>query len=104
MKFEDLLDLPLREVLENYVCVHNLECGYFYGIFKNEDIEKIFQKYNIEEDYPEAFNVENLIDDELIVSYQEPVKDYQKLVNIMQNLQISKKGGINRENRKSKHQ
>lgn len=91
MNFEDLLDLPLREVLENYVCVRNLECGYFYGIFKNEDIEKIFKNYNIEKDYPEAFNVENLIDDELVVAYDEPIKDYNKLVTIMQNLQITKK-------------
>lgn len=91
MKFEDLLDLTLREVLENYVTVRNLECGYFYGVFKNEDIEQIFQEFNIEEDYPEAFNVENLVDDELIVDYQEPVKDYNSLLRIMDNLGISKK-------------
>ena len=32
MKIEDLLDLTLREILEKYGAVRNLECGYFYGI------------------------------------------------------------------------
>lgn len=91
MKFEELLDLSLREVLENYCIVHNLECGGYYGIFKNEDIEKIFKNYNIEEDYPEAFNVENLVNDEVVVTYQEPVKDYDYLIKVMDNLGISKK-------------
>jgi len=94
MKLKELLDLTLREVLENYCCVNNLECGYYYGVFKVEDIEKIFKEYNINEDYPEAFNVENLINDELIVSFDEPIKDYDKLVTIMKNLDISKKDTI----------
>ena len=49
------MDLTLREVLENYVVLHNLECGYYYGLAKADDVEKLFKKYNIEEDYPEAF-------------------------------------------------
>ena len=47
MKFEELLDKPLREVLEEYCIVHNLECGGYYGIFKVSDIERIFNEYNI---------------------------------------------------------
>lgn len=87
---EDLLDLTLREVLENYCTVNNLECGYYYGVFRQEDIDRIFKEYNVKE-YQEAFNVENLINDELIVSFQEKIKDYDKLTTIMKNLGISKK-------------
>ena len=91
MKFEDLLDLPLREVLEKYCIAMNLECGYSYGVFKTDDIEQLFQEFNIEEDYPEAFSVRELIDEETILTYQEPIKDYNKLLTIMDNLGISKK-------------
>ena len=91
MKFEDLLDLPLRQVLKDYVCVYNLECGGYYGIFSDKDIEKIFDEYNINEDYPEAFAVEELINEELLFGFEEPVRDYDTLLRIMDNLGISKK-------------
>ncbi|WP_458454372.1 hypothetical protein [Methanobrevibacter sp.] len=91
MKLEELLDLTLREVLEDYVAVNNLECGYYYGVFKGDDINRIFEEFNIEEDYPEAFHVENLINDELIVSFDEEIKDYNKLLKIMKNLGVSSK-------------
>ena len=91
MKINDLMDMTLREVLENFVTVHNLECGYYYGVFRAEDIDEIFQNYNVEEDYPEAFCVENLIDDEIIVSHDDEVRSYKTLVTIMENLGISKK-------------
>ena len=29
---EELMELPLKEVLENYSAVMSLECGYYYGI------------------------------------------------------------------------
>lgn len=90
-KIEDLLDLTLREILENYVAINNLECGFYYGIADNDLIEEIYQEYNIEDEYPEAFDVENLINDELIVSYQEPLLTKPKLEKIMKNLGISKK-------------
>ena len=91
MKIEDLLDLTLREILEKYVAIRNLECCYFYGVAPVELIEKLFKEYNINEDYPEAFNVENIVDDELIVSYDEELLTYEKLERIMCNLGISKK-------------
>lgn len=89
MKFNELLDLTLREVLENYCTVLNLECGYHYGIFKQEDIEQIFEEYNINE-YPEAFAVEPLISSEILDGVEE-VKGYKSLVKIVNNLGISKK-------------
>ena len=90
MKFEELLDLTLREILENYCIVRNLECCFIYGVFKNEDIDRIFNEYNIEKDYPEAFNVENLIHDEVVLNYED-IKDYDALLRIMDNLGKKKK-------------
>lgn len=97
MDLDELLDLPLREVLENYSAVGSLECGYWYGIFNDKDIKKITDNYNIEEEYPEAFGVMNLIDDELILDCDE-IGDYDKLVRIMENLGINKKGESNGKN------
>lgn len=91
MKINDLMDLTLREILENYVVVQNLECGYYYGIFKQEDVDQIYEEYNIDKDYPEAFSPEGLVSDEIIVDYDAPVRDYDTLVRIMENLGVSKK-------------
>lgn len=89
MSIDELLDLPLREILNNFVVVYSPECAYYYGIFRDEDVEKIYQEYNIDDDYPEAFGVENLIVDELLCEDQ--VKGYDSLLRIMDNLGISKK-------------
>lgn len=91
MKIRDLLDLTFREVIENYRAVVSRECGYYYGIFHDKDIDKIFEKYDIDEDYTESFAVENLICDELLVSYDDPVGGYEKLEEIVNNLEISEK-------------
>ena len=91
MNINDLLDLTLREVLENYVVLHNLECGFYYGLAKTEDVEKLFQEFNINEDYPEAFNVESVLQDEVVTDYGEDLVTYPKMLKIMENLGISKK-------------
>ena len=87
----DLLDLPLREVLDNYISVESLECGYKYGITKIDDANKIFDEYNIQEDYAEAFYADNLISDELLIDCDKPILSYEKLETICNNLGISKK-------------
>ena len=37
MEIEELLNLPLKEILENYSAVVSLECDYIYGISSDED-------------------------------------------------------------------
>ena len=54
-------------------------------------MEKLFKNYNIDEDYPEAFNVESVIQDEVLTDYGEEIIDYKKMEKIMQNLGVSKK-------------
>ena len=90
-KIDDILDLPLRTILESYSAVQNLECGGYYGVCSDDLLTELFQKYNIDEEYPEAFSVENLVYDELLVSYDEELLDGDKLVMIRDNLGISKK-------------
>lgn len=84
------MDLTLREVLEKFVAIQSLECCYFYGIAPIELVDELFENYNIDE-YAEAFDVQNLIDDELLVDYSDPILTYKKLEKIMENLGITKK-------------
>lgn len=83
----NLLDLTLREILEEYCTIHNLECGGYYGVFQQNDVEQIFKEYNIDE-YPEAVHCEPLVDDEII---DLTVKGRDSLIRIMENLGINKK-------------
>ena len=87
----DLMDLTLREILEKYVSVQSLECGYYYGITTVEDANRIFENYGVTETYSEAFYVDNLINDELLIDCDKPVLSYKKMEEIMQNLGVSKK-------------
>ena len=91
MKLNELLDLTLREILEEYGAVYNTECSYYYGVSSFDNLDELYKNYNIDEDYPEAFTVENLINDELIVSFDEDILDYTALEKIMKNLNIRKK-------------
>ena len=91
MKLKDLLDLPLKEVLEKYCIICNPECGYYYGIFKQEDVDELYSKFNIDEDYPEAFCPECLINEEAVISSDDEIREYDVLLRIMDNLGISKK-------------
>ena len=90
MKIKDLMDLTLGEILEKYCAVYNLECCYYYGITEIDKIDEIFENYNIEE-YSEAFNIENLINDELLLSSDDDLLEYDKLVKIVDGLGITKK-------------
>lgn len=91
MKIEDLMDMTLREVLDSYGAIYNPECGYYYGIASFEDIDELYYEYDIDEVYPEAFEVENLIRDEIIVAFDEELISFNRLEKIMKNLDIPKK-------------
>ena len=90
VKINDLLDMSLREVLEKYCMVDNLECGYVYGVAEYDLVEDLYNEYDIES-YAEAFSVDGLISDEVIVSYDDEVLGRDKLERILKNLGIQKK-------------
>ena len=91
-KLTELLNMKLSEVLEKYVQIQNVECGYLYGITELDDVDRLYSEYNIEDDYPEAFMPEELIHPELgIYSEDAEVMTYEKLERIMENLGVTKK-------------
>lgn len=90
MKINDLYDLTLGELLEEYCILYNEECGYIYGITSYDLVERMFDEYDIES-YSEAMVVNSLISDELIINDNEDLIDYDKISRIMKNLGIVKK-------------
>jgi len=91
-KLAELLDMKVGDVLERYVQIFNGECCFLYGIAELDDVERLYHEYNIKEEYPEAFIMENLIDDKLnIYSEDAEVMSYEKLEVLMKNLGIRKK-------------
>lgn len=88
----DLLDLTLREVLEEYCTVQSLECGYYYGITTFEEANQIINNYNIQEDDNQVrVHFDNLINDELLLDCDKPILTYDKLEVICKNQGITKK-------------
>lgn len=91
MVLEDYLDMTLREILDTYCVVYNLECDYCYGVSKFDTVDELYNNYNIDEEYPEAFYPEYLINNEILDYLEEDLLDYQKLTRIMDNLGITQK-------------
>lgn len=91
MDVNELLNMKLKDILEQYIAVHNDECDYYYGIASFEDMEKLYKKYNINEEYPDAFSPSLIVSKELEIYSRKPVLTYEKLEKIMKNLGISKK-------------
>ena len=48
MKLDELLDLTLRELLENYVVLYNYECCYPYGIAPVEVVDEMYRTYDVQ--------------------------------------------------------
>lgn len=91
MDMNELLDMKLKDILEQYIAVHNDECDYWYGIASFEDMEKLYENYNIHEEYPDAFSPSLIVSKELEIYARKPLLTYEKLENIMKNLGIPKK-------------
>ena len=90
MKFEDLLDVTLGEILEEYSIAYNNECGFLYGVIPNDIIRIVNETYNLEE-YDEAFVIEPFIDIELLTDMENEVLDMDRIGKIMKNLGITTK-------------
>lgn len=41
----DLLDMTIRDLLEEYCVLFSPECGYYYGLATIEDAQKVFEDY-----------------------------------------------------------
>lgn len=83
----NILDLTVRELLEQYSIVKNLECGFVYGIIPDNLIDKLYAEYDLK-DEPCIF-VEDIIGDEFEIDKQ-PLT-WEDIVKIVEFQGISKK-------------
>ena len=89
MKIDDLVDKPLREVLEEYCVVFSPECDYYYGITKWEDANSIYEEFDLEEEY--CFNGDYLIPLSYGFEEGENILSLKDLKQIMAKLGVAKK-------------
>ena len=87
---KELYDLTVGELLDEYCLLENLECGYYYGLVRLDFLDEVYEEYNIREEYPEAFDPQSIIPDEILVM-EDSIISYDKLIRILRELGISKK-------------
>lgn len=97
MKLIELLDVPLREILENYCVLFSEECCWIYGITTHEAFGEIVEKYDLCDEpsltsQPILFNLELLLEFEDETNDAEilTTKDIERLIE--NHLPIEKKG------------
>lgn len=87
---EDLLDMTLRDVLDEFCFVYSPECGYLYGITRWEDAYKMWDEYDLKEEY--CFDSESIMAYPMEVDLQQEVITLEGLRRIMNNLGIEERG------------
>lgn len=69
---KDLMDLTVRELLEDYGLAYSPECMYIYGVISWDDAEKVAETYDLDcEQY--SWAVEPLINDEAEIEDKPPL-------------------------------
>lgn len=89
MKIDDLLEMTVAEVLENFCITYSPECDYNYGIAKWHDVNQIWEEFDLEEQY--CFEGDYLIPIDYGFDMGEDVLELKDLKQIMAKLGIAKK-------------
>ena len=89
MKVDDLFDMTVRDLLEEYCVVYSPECDYNYGVAHWDDVNQIYEEFDLEEQY--CFSGDSLIPLDYGFDDGEDVLDIKKLRCIMYKLGIAKK-------------
>ena len=89
MKIDDLMEMKVRDLLDEYCVVYSPECGYNYGISRWEDVNKIPDEFDLEDHY--CFSGNFLIPIDYGFDEGEEVLTLKDLKCIMDKLGIAKK-------------
>ena len=84
-----LLDLTVRELVENYSTMFSAECDYYYGIVSDDLAEKICKEYDLDDQVSVVFDT--VIPIELEIENKEPL-EWEKIEKILECIGIPKKG------------
>ena len=90
MNFDDLMDMKLKDILENYCVLWNYECAYPYGVCSQELVERMYDEYDVQS-YWEAMTTEPVINFQVLEISDKDLIDWEKIGIIMDNLGIMRK-------------
>lgn len=89
MKIDDLFEMKVGDLLEEYCILYSPECDYNYGIGKWDDANQIYEEFDLEEQY--CFSGDSLIPLDYGFDGGEDVLDIEDMRIIMAKLGIAKK-------------
>ena len=86
MMIDDILEMPLKDVLNEFCLVYSPECDYHYGIARWDDAGQMFEEFDLEDKY--CFDGDSLIPMDYGVDAGEEILDIDDLRCIMDKLGI----------------
>ena len=89
MKIDDLMDMKVRDLLDEFCILYSPECDYNYGVGKWDDANQIYEEFDLEDQY--CFSGDYLIPVDYMFDCGEKVLDLDDLRQIMAKLGIAKK-------------
>lgn len=89
MKANELLDMKLRDVLDEFCFVYSPECGYLYGISRWDDVVEMWDEYDLEDEY--CFEGEHIIAWPMEVDFDADILTPDGLRHVLDYLGIEKK-------------
>ena len=90
MIVEDLLDLPLRTVLEQYCVLYNSEFGFSWGVVSYELAESLFKEFDVDDDFADRIRIVGLIGSD-VLELDKELSNRESVVRIMDDLGVSRK-------------
>ena len=89
MKLQELLDMKVGDLLQQYCVLYSPECGYTYGISTWDDSSAMFDLFDLEDEY--CFNQDPIFPHLWEVDAEDKVLDYDDCVKILEKLGIEYK-------------
>ena len=83
MKLTEILDLTLREILNEYCILYSAECDYIYGVTTHDVIEEMNDKYDLCDE--PSIAVDSLINMEVLGELEDAQNDKEILT--MENIE-----------------
>ena len=90
MLVKELLDMKLRDILDEFCFVYSPECGYLYGVSRWDDVEQMWEEFDLEDEY--CFEGDHIIAWPMEVDFDAEVLELEGLRHVLDYLGIPKKG------------
>lgn len=89
MKAEELLDMKLGDVLDEFCFVFSPECDYLYGISRWDDVNQAWEEFDLDDHY--CFDGESLLGWPMEVDFEADILTIEGLRHVLDYLGIEKR-------------